>query len=165
LRPWIDIGFVPERTIVDSESVVIEYAVELYNSGSAPARDVRVEAAMFNANPAQDQQIAAFFAQAAGSGQRVEVIGPLQRVTVRSSLLVPRAQLSAIHAEGRPLLVPMTALNTLYRWGSNNDGQTSASYLVGKQTTTDKLAPFRLDLGPRVFRGLAIREHQLRVRT
>ncbi|MBA2770934.1 MAG: hypothetical protein H0U34_02790, partial [Sphingomonas sp.] len=58
----------------------------------------------------------------------------------------------------------LAALTVLYRWGSNNHGQTSASYLVGKETKTDKLAPFRLDIGPRVFRGLAAREHQLRVR-
>ena len=66
--------------------------------------------------------------------------------------------------QGRPLLVPITAFNILYRWGSNSNGQTSASHLVGKETGGEKLAPFRLDVGPRVFRRLAAREHQLRVR-
>lgn len=164
LRPWIDIDFIPERTVVADDTIAIEFTVALYNSGSAPARDVRLEAAMFNASPMQDQQIAAFFRQAAGRGDRIEVVAPLQRVTVRSSVAVPRAEVRPLHAQGRPLLVPMTALTAVYRWGSNNNGQTSASYLVGKQTSTEKLAPFRLDLGPRVFRGLAAREHQLRVR-
>jgi hypothetical protein len=164
LRPWIEVDFQPERTIVDDENVAIEFAVALYNSGSAPARDVLVEASMFNASPAQDQQINAFFDQPAGRGNRIEMLTPLQRVVVRSAITIPRSQLRPLLAEGRPLLVPMTALTALYRWGSNNIGQTSASYLVGKQTSTDKLAPFRLDLGSRLFRGLAAREHPLRVR-
>ena len=164
LRPWIEVDFIPERTVVDAETIAIEFMVALYNSGSAPARDVLIEAAMFNASPAQDQQIGAFFAQPAGRGERVEMVAPLQRAVVRTTVTVPRSQIRPLLAEGRPLLVPMTALTVVYRWGSNNHGQTSASYLVGKETSGDKLAPFRLDLGPRVFRGLAAREHQLRVR-
>ena len=164
LRPWIEIEFTPERTIVEDERIAIDFAVTLYNSGSAPARDIRLEAAMFNASPDQDRQIATFFAQPSGSGGRIEVVAPFQRATVRSSVVVPRGEVRALLAEGRPLLVPMTALTAIYRWGSNNSGQTSASYLVGKQTNSDKLAPFRLDIGPRVFRGLAAREHQVRVR-
>jgi hypothetical protein len=165
LRPWIEIDFIPERTIVAEDTITIHFAAALYNSGSAPARDVRIEAALFNASPSQDQQITAFFAQAAGGGDRIDMVAPLQRVTVRSSIIVPRAQIRPLLAQGRPLLVPMTALTVVYRWGSNNNGQTSASYLVGKQQAdSEKLAPFRLDVGPRVFRGLAARTHQLRVR-
>ena len=164
LRPWIELEFQPERTIVEEENITIEFVVVLYNSGSAPARDVLVEATMFNASPAQDHQIGAFFAQPAGRGNRIEMIKPLQRVVVQTAMTVPRSQIRPLLADGRPLLVPMAALTALYRLGSNSHGQTSASYLVGKETGTDKLAPFQLDLGPRVFRGLAAREHQLRVR-
>ncbi len=164
LRPWIEVEFIPERAIVEDETIAIEFTVALYNSGSAPARDVLIEAAMFNASSAQDQQIGAFFASPTGRGDRIEMVAPLQRVVARSAVTVPRGQVRPLLADGRPLLVPMTAITALYRWGSNNHGQTSASYLVGKETGGDKLAPFRLDLGPRVFRGLAAREHQLRVR-
>lgn len=165
LRPWIEVDFIPERTIVDDENVAIEFVVALYNSGSAPARDVLVEAALFNASPVQDQQIAAFFANPVGRGDRIPAVAPLQRVVVRSAVTLPRSQVRPLLAQGRPLLVPLAGFNALYRWGSNGHGQTSASYLVGKQTNGEKLAPFRLDLGARVFRGLAAREHQLRVRS
>ena len=164
LRPWIEIDFVPERTIVDEQNVAIEFLVTLYNSGGAPARDVLIETAMFNASRTQDQQIGAFFATPAGRGHRVPVVAPLQRVAARSAVTMPRSEIQPLYAEGRPLLVPLVALNALYRWGTNNHGQTSASYLAGKETKTDKLAPFRLDVGPRVFRGLAAREHELKVR-
>jgi hypothetical protein len=36
--------------------------------------------------------------------------------------------------------------------------------LVGRAGETEKMAPFRLDLGPRIFRGLGAREHELRIR-
>lgn len=165
LRPWIEVDFIPERTIVDDDNVTIEFVIALYNSGSAPARDVLVETALFNASPVQDQQIAAFFANPVGRGDRIPAVAPLQRVVVRSAVTLPRSQVRPLLAEGRPLLVPLAGFNALYRWGSNGHGQTSASYLVGKETKGEKLAPFRLDLGARVFRGLAAREHQLRVRS
>ena len=164
LRPWLEIEFMPERTIVDERQVGIEFVVVLYNSGSAPARDVTVEPGLFNASREQDRQIAAFFANPLGGGERVPIVAPLQRVVIRSAVSLPLAQVQPLLADGRPLLVPLAAFNAVYRWGSNGHGQTSASYLVGKETNGDKLAPFRLDLGPRVFRGLAAREHQLRVR-
>ena len=164
LRPWLELEFQPERTIVDDNQVAIDFVVVLYNSGSAPARDVTVEPGLFNASREQDRQLAAFFANPRGGGERVPLVAPLQRVVIRSSVSLPLAQVQPLLADGRPLLVPLTALNAVYRWGSNGQGQTSASYLVGKETTGDKLAPFRLDLGPRVFRGLAAREHQLKVR-
>lgn len=164
LRPWLDMEFVPERAVVDEQQVGIELVVVLYNSGSAPARDVILEARLFNAGRSQDQQLAAYFANPLGGGERIPLIAPLQRMVVRSAVTLPRTEVQPLLADGRPLLVPLVAFNALYRWGSNGSGQTSASYLVGKQTGSEKLAPFRLDLGPRVFRGLAAREHQLRVR-
>ena len=43
-------------------------------------------------------------------------------------------------------------------------GQTSASFLVGRNTNGEKMGPFRVDQGPKTFRGLAAHEHTLRVR-
>jgi hypothetical protein len=54
------------------------------------------------------------------------------------------------------VLVPVLAFNTLYSWGGSA-GQSSASYLLGRDRNGEKLSPFRLDLGPRVFRGLGAR--------
>jgi hypothetical protein len=61
------------------------------------------------------------------------------------------------------LFVPLLAFNALYRW-AGGEAQTSTSYLVGRDNKSEKLAPFRLDAAPRVFRGLGAREHNVRVR-
>lgn len=164
LRPWLEIEFTPQRAIVDEQKAAVAFALSVFNSGSVPARDVLLEASLFNAGPLQDQQIRLFFDNPVAKGDRIPLIPPLQRVSVNTAVFLSRDQVRPIEVEGRKLFVPMIAFNALYGW-SGGEGQTSASYLVGKVTKAgEKLAPFRLDLGPRVFRNLAAREHELRLR-
>jgi hypothetical protein len=163
LRPWLEIEFKPDRAVVDDDRAAVAFEVSVLNSGSVPARDVLLEASLFNAGPMQDQQIKLFFDNPVAKGDRIPVIPPMQRVAVNTAVFLARDQVRPIEMEGRLLFVPMIAFNALYRWGGG-EGQTSTSYLVGKETKGDKLAPFRLDLAPRIFRGLAGREHELRVR-
>ena len=54
------------------------------------------------------------------------------------------------------MFLPVIAFNALYGWGGG-DGQTSATYLLGRDTKAEKLGPFRIDLGPRIFRSVAAR--------
>lgn len=156
LRPWIDLGFSPVRCILDNEKLVLEFEVELFNSGSAPARGVLVEAILFNAGPTQEEDIGKFFANPVAAGERIPAIAPLKRITVKAQVAIGREQLQAYEAAGRPLIVPLIAFNVLYRW-SGAEGQTSVGYLLGRETKGDKMAPFRIDLGARIFRNLAAR--------
>jgi hypothetical protein len=163
LRPWLEIEFTPQRAVVDEQKAAIAFELSVYNSGSVPARDVLLEASLFNAGPMQDQQIRMFFENPVAKGDRIPVIPPLKKVNVNTAVFLPRDQVRPLEIEGRTLFVPLIGFNALYGWGGG-EGQSSASYLVGKTTQGEKLAPFRLDLGPRVFRGLAAREHELRLR-
>lgn len=156
LRPWLELTFDPIRCVVDDEKVTFEFELGLFNSGSAPARDVLIEATLFNAGPEQEREIAAFFAAPVGQGQRIATIPPLQRMKLRTEVSAPRTGLQLFEIGGRHVIVPLIGFNALYRWGAS-DGQTSQSFLLGRDTKGDKLAPFRMDLGPRVFRGLAAR--------
>jgi hypothetical protein len=163
LRPWLEIEFTPQRAVVDDQKAAIAFELSVYNSGSVPARDVLLEASLFNAGPLQDQQIRLFFENPVAKGDRIPIIPPLKKIKVDSAVSLPRDQVRPIEVEGRTLFVPMIAFNALYGWGGG-EGQSSVSYLVGRVTKGEKLAPLRLDLGPRVFRGLAAREHELRLR-
>lgn len=156
LRPWIDIGFHPQRCILEDQRLTLEFEVELFNSGSSPARGVLAEAIMLNAGPTQDGEIDAFFANPVGAGERIEVIQPLKRMTIRTQLTVPRDRIQAYEVAGRQVFVVLVAFNVLYRLTSG-EAQTSIAYLLGRDGQGDKLAPFRLDLGPRIFRGLGTR--------
>jgi len=162
LRPWLDIEFHPLTAVIDDKGA-IEFEIIVYNSGSGPARDVLVEAALFNAGPDQDQVIGQFFERPAGPGDRIPVIPPLQRMEFRSTVQLNRDQLRIFEVEGRSLFVPLVGFNAHYRW-SGGEGQTSASYVVGRNTDGEKMAPFLVSQGPKSFRGLGAREHTLRVR-
>lgn len=166
LRPWLEIEFTPARCVVEENKATIQFDVAVFNSGSAPARDVLIEASMFNAGPAQDQEIGAFFANPVAKGDRIPAIAPLKRVALKSavSLTLDQMRQFEVTGTGKRIFVPLIGFNALYRW-SGGDGQTSASYLVGRDTQSEKLAPLRLDLGPRIFRGLGARQHNLGVRS
>ncbi len=161
LRPELNVHFAPDRAVVTEREVMLQFDITITNSGSAPARDVLVEGKMVTAHAAQDSEIASFFAAPAGQGDRMALIPPLGRIALKSAVRLPLDQLHSFEVDGRRLFVPLVALNILFRSGSG-DGQASASFLVGRGGDEDeKLAPFRLDLGPRIFRGLSARPHSM----
>ncbi len=160
-KPELSLQFVPEKVVVTPNDAVLQFEVIIANTGSAPARDVLVEAKMFTAHPGQDQEIAGFFHQPVGSGDRIPAIAPLGKLSLKSAVRLPLDQLRSFEAGGRTLFVPLVGFNILFRSGSG-EGQASASFLVGRGSEEDeKLAPFRLDLGARIFRGLSARRHSL----
>jgi hypothetical protein len=164
LRPWLELEVELGRAIVDEKKAAVEFHLTVFNSGSIAARNVLVEASLFNAGPHQDTQIRGFFNEPLGQGDPIEAITPMQRISIDSAVILPKEQVQPIEFEGRLLFVPLIAFNALYAWPGGGPGQTSASYLVGKQTDGEKLAPLRLDLGPRLFRNLVVREHEVRLR-
>ena len=165
LKPQIALEFQPDRAVVTEREVMLQFDVVILNQGTAPARDVLVEAKLITANAAQDREIAAFFHQPLGQGDRMTGIAPFGKLSLKSAVRLPLDQVHSFEVEGRRLFVPMVALNILYRSGSGEE-QTSASYLVGRGNETDeKLAPFRIDLGPRIFRGLSARPHSSGLQT
>lgn len=163
LRPWIDIEFVPDRVEMGNDQAIVHFGIEVFNSGSAPARDLLVEAVLFNAGGDQDEAIGRFFAKRAAEGERIPMIAPLQRMAFQSAVSVPRDQMRIFEGGGRKVWVPLIGFNAFYRWGGG-EGQTSASYLLGRDASGEKMSPFRTDIGPRTFRGLGAREHTLKVR-
>jgi len=164
LRPWVEIAFAPLACTVDDDRITVDFEVQLTNTGTAPAREILVEASMFNAGATQDQDIGAFFANPVGQGERIQVIAPLQNISIRTSLVAPRQNIQEFELGGKKVFVPLVAFNALYRQGSGS-GQTSAAYLLGRDTKSDKLGPLRIDLGARAFTSLGSRALPIAVRT
>jgi hypothetical protein len=155
LKPQPSVHFQPDRAVVTEQDVVLQFDVVVSNDGSAPARDVLVEARLVPAHAGQDRDIASFFAEPVGKGDRIPAIQPLGKLSLKSAVRLPLSEVRSFQVEGRTLFVPLVAFNILY-----GGGQASASFLVGRGGEGDeKLAPFRLDLGPRIFRGLSARPH------
>lgn len=163
LRPWIDVEFVPGRCILEDDRVTVEFLIKVSNAGNANARDLRMETVLFNAGPSQEDEVGAFFAHPQGRGEALDSLPPLKAVELRSSVSLPNDRLQVLQAGGRQLFVPLIGFNILYRW-SNGEGQSSLCFLLGREGEGAKMAPFRTDLGPRVFRGVGARQLDLKVR-
>jgi hypothetical protein len=161
LKPQLNVEFHPDRVVVTEQDVLLQFDIVLANVGSAPARDVLVEGRLFTAHVGQDREIAEFFHNPASEGDRMTSIAPLGRISLKSVARLPLDQIHRFTAGGREMFVPLVGFNIIYRAGSA-ESQASASFLVGRGSEEDeKLAPFRIDLGPRIFRGLSARAHSL----
>jgi hypothetical protein len=156
LRPALEINVQPRRCLIEDDQVTIEFDIDLLNAGTAPARGVLAEASLLNASAAEGQELAAFFANPVGAGERIETIAPMKQITLTSQVVAPRSAIEEYELGGRRAFVPVLAFNALYEW-SGGKGQTSAAYLVGKETRGDKLGPFRFDGAPRDVRNLGAR--------
>lgn len=168
VRPWLEMDFKPDRMVATDAEAAVHFAVEVRNVGQSHARNVRVVARMFNAGPRQQQEIEAFFAYPAkpANGAGAAIIPHGTGMQMRSSVALPKADARVYNVGGTPIFVPMVAVTLLYEWdefGVRHSGQTSKSYIVGVEpkVPAEKMGPFRLDLGPRIYRSVGQRQNRL----
>ena len=164
LRPWIELELEPSQALVTDEQAAIAFDVTLFNSGSAPARDVAVEARLINAGQQQDVELSQFYTSDSEAKDKIPAVAPLSRITLKSAVRLPRSAVQEYHVKGRRLFMPMVAINSRYRW-SSGEGQSAASFLVGPAANdSGKLAPLRLDQGKRGWKSLAARRYEKGIR-
>lgn len=165
LRPWLDIDLIPDRAFLDDQGTAIAFDVTLFNSGSAAARDVIVEARLLNAGASQDDELGAFFAAAAKPGDPIPQIAPYARIPLRSAVRLGRADIRQYEIEGRKLFVPLVAISVRYRW-SSGEGHSAAGFLIGQGgEDREKLAPLRIDQGDRSWTQLGVRRYEKGLRS
>lgn len=160
LRPWLEIELKPIQAALDDEKAALAFEVTLFNSGSAPARDVAVEACLLNAGARQDERLAEFFTMPGKVKDTIPIIAPLSRVALKSAVRLRREAVVEYEVEGRKLFMPLVAINSRYRW-SSGEGQSAGGFLVGRGADgQDKLGPLRSDQGPRAWKDLSVRRYE-----
>jgi hypothetical protein len=164
-RPWLEIELKAERAASTDVEASVEFELILHNSGKSVARHIRVNARLLNAGREQDKEIGTFF-RTRGEGRKTHPIGDLppgERGLVQGSVAMPREEMRALQVNEQLLFVPVLAVNVLYDWGEGRTGQTSKSYVVGRELgeQSQKMGAFRLDLGPRIYRTVGQRQHSL----
>lgn len=164
-RPWIEIEFKPAKAAATNEAALVDYDLLVRNSGEAEARNLRADGRMFNAGGQIDSEIRAFFdtPDQANAAIYPLPLPPGETALVRGQVAIPKEQVREVVVEGRRLFIPMVAFNVTYEWGEGERGQTSKSYLVGRETDppAEKMGAFRLDLGPRIYRSVGFRPSRL----
>jgi MYXO-CTERM domain-containing protein len=164
-RPWLEIELKAERAVSTDKDASLEFELVLRNTGKSPARNIRLNAKMFNAGKEQDKEIGAFF-RAKGEGRKTHTLGDLpadEQGLVQGTVSMPREEMRALRVNDQLLFVPVLAVNVIYDWGEGRTGQTSKSYVIGRELGADseKMGAFRLDLGPRIYRTVGQRQHSL----
>jgi hypothetical protein len=162
-RPWLDIELTPERTTADPDESAVDFELRIHNKGGSTASNIRLQAKLFCSTPDQDKQIAAFHRMKPGEHRTLDIpdLPAGQELRLKGRVDIQRDQIKVLRVEGRLLFIPLVAVNAFYGWGSGRTGQTSKSFLVGRETAeaTDKMAPFRMDTGPRVYRTVGQRPY------
>jgi len=162
-RPWLELDIVPERAAATENEVYVRYALTMTNKGEADARNIRIDPRLFNAGA--EGEMLAFFQGAIHdeSGSPQVVLQPGGSIRLNGQVAMANSELREIELAGRRIFVPMVAINVAYDWADGGAGRTSRSWLVGREAEvpTEKMGPFRLDLGPRIYRSVGRREARL----
>ncbi|HEY0045051.1 MAG TPA: hypothetical protein VGB62_10935 [Allosphingosinicella sp.] len=160
VRAWLEIDIEPEKATATDSEAAVHYNMILRNSGTAAAKNIRIDARLFNA--ADEADIMAFFQGPIHevSGSPHVVLQPEGGIYLLGQVAMPKDKVREVRVEGRALFIPMVAINVAYDWLEEGKGRTSKSWLVGRQTeqAAAKMGAFRLDLGPRIYRQVAQRE-------
>lgn len=161
-RPWIDMDLMIGQARYSLVGVTIAYTLILHNRGTLPAHDLLVRGAIGNAGAGQQAMLEQFFTGADGMPLHSAVaLRPGDHCRVEGELRLPPDRIEPVAMNGRSLLIPVAAFDLAYRWDGAADaqGRTARAFIVGQEQEppADRLAPLRMDQGPRQFRRPAAR--------
>lgn len=162
-RASVELLFEPTSTVLGAKEAIVHFLLTAHNAGPLPAKNVRLEARVFNAAGKVDADISQYFN--APLQRRVvtlpEPLPPGERFGIQGEVPIELSAIQPITIEGRSLFIPIVAVTAIYEWDGGS-GQTSKSYMVGVEASqAGKMGPFRLDQGPRVYRSVGQREHRM----
>lgn len=163
-RPWLDIALTVESARYSLMGMTIGYALTLSNHGAAEALDIMVHGFLGPADGDQQAALHRFFSGSAGTPlHSVAGVAPGESYRLTGELRLSPEAITPVRQGDRTLFVPLLAIDAHYRWdgqgGGQGSGRTGRAFVIGqeRQPPADRLAPFRIDLGPRQYRDAASR--------
>lgn len=144
-------------------AVTIAYRLMIRNEGALDAQDVVVAAVMTNAEAKQEQTLARFFATPGDApSHQVGRIGAGDWVEMKGELRLDHHAITPIRVQDKALFIPVLAFSAHYGWAEGRRGYSAAAFIVGQESDPpqERMAPLRLDLGPRQFRSIGSRVGQ-----
>ena len=134
-----------------SEHLVVSFTLNLLNEGLLDATGLLVRIALHQASAMPEAVLARFFDGAGGSVLRDDMTlaaGAGEALT--TEVMLPRGIVEPLVIAGRPMLIPVIALDVTYHWDGPGEafGQNAGSFVLGREQGTsgsDKLAPLPFD--------------------
>jgi len=137
----------------------VGYRIILRNEGEIAAENVAISSMISNADARQEQGLAGFFAEPVyAPTHAVERIEPGSSVEFSGELRLASEAIVPIQLKDRALLIPLVAFSAHYGWEGGN-GYSAAAFIVGEESDPprERMAPFRVDQGPRQYRSVGSR--------
>lgn len=159
-RAQMEIDFRPERLVTSENQAVVHFELTIRNRGDATASNVQIEARLFNASGAEADDVRTFFAAPVEAGTSGMDVPSGRGVQFTSAVTIPRDQIRVVEMAGRPLFIPTVAVKLLHDGGDGEDPvRITRRYLVGiePKEPSGKMGPFRMDIGPRIYRSIGQR--------
>lgn len=164
-RPWLDMDLTVVQARYSLAGVTIAYSLILHNRGDEPAQDVLVRGLLGNGGAQQQALLQRFFAAQDGLPLHSAVtIAPGETQRLSGELRLAPDRIEPVEMGQRSLLIPIAAFDATYRWGPEEgdpvgQGRTARAFVVGQEQEppAERLAPLRLDQGPRQYRRAAAR--------
>lgn len=154
--PAITIGFQPRSANATLFNAVLGFELTLTNHGSEDLADIRVNGAMGQAEDHGTRDPLAADLLPLQEVPRLQTGGTEKIIT---EFRVPLAGIRPIQFGSQALFVPLVQISIAWTDGSGAPHLQTAAFLIGQehQPPRPKMAPFRLDLGPRSFAPLGHR--------
>ncbi|SEI65630.1 MYXO-CTERM domain-containing protein [Sphingobium sp. AP50] len=157
-RPWLDMDMAVGQARYSMMGVTIAYSLILHNRGNRPAQDILIRAIVGNAGAQQSALLQSFFAGDNGLPLHSAVsIEPGETRQLSGELRLSPEEIVPVTMGQRSLLIPLAAFDMAYRWSMEGEepgqGRTARAFIVGQEQEppADRLAPLRLDQGPRQY--------------
>jgi len=157
----VEFEIAPRRAGTNLVGVSVDFTLTIRNIGQVPARAVRLEVYLLTAGEQQQAQLEALFD---GPVDR-PIVTPFDLpaagdTEVSAVTTVPFADANQVQLLGRPIVVPIVVAVARYDWGEGGEGRLARAFVLGvKREGSDRLAPFWLDRGPRMFDAVGWRPH------
>ncbi len=137
-RPWLEFLMRPVRAGTDADKAVVEFALVVGNTGSVPARDVRISTWMFADGDTGTEMERSLIEPPADAKRTTTSIAPGDGAQVDTAIALPRDEL-------RGKVLPVIVADARYTLPDGSEGRTSARFAVGLPNG-EGLEPFTVDL-------------------
>ena len=135
-RPWLEFLMRPVRAGTSEDEARVEFELTVGNTGSVPARDVRVSTWMVAAGEGTDMERSLIEPPADAALTELN-IAPGDGARVEGAISLPT---ESLHGQ----VLPVVVADARYRLPDGSEGRTHASFAVGLPSG-DGLAPFDAD--------------------
>lgn len=136
-RPWLEFLMRPVRAGTDADKAVVEFELTVGNTGTVPARDVRISTWMFAAGEGSTEMERSLIAPV-DAKRTTATIEPGDGAQVDAAITLPKREL-------RGKVLPVVVADARYTLPDGSEGRTSASFAVGLPNG-EGLEPFAVDL-------------------